>query len=93
MIERAKSRLRKGDIAIMRLSCGILLGLVGLASCITVDDFYPFNPQHDQRLPNGDSTSSHKIALSVPAKFYDTEYDYLWVSLLVFSLFFSRNWQ
>jgi len=64
----------------MRKICWILLGFLGLASCITVDDFYPFNPQHDQRLPNGDSTSSHKISLSVPAKFYDTEYDYLWVS-------------
>ena len=70
--------------------CCLLLGLVGFAASITVDDFYPFSPQNDQRLPNGDSTSSHKIALRVPAKFYDTEYDYLWVSLVSVKLLLTN---
>ena len=58
----------------------LLVGFVGIVQGITVDDLYPFNPQQDHRLPKGDYRSSHEIALSVPAKFYDTEYDYLWVS-------------
>ena len=67
-------------IEIMKLSACLALGLLGVVQAITVNDLYPFNPQHDARLPIGDSAISHKISLAVPAKFYDTEYDYLWVS-------------
>ncbi|CAK8680339.1 unnamed protein product [Clavelina lepadiformis] len=64
----------------MKLSACLALGLLGVVQAITVNDLYPFNPQHDARLPIGDSAISHKISLAVPAKFYDTEYDYLWIS-------------
>lgn len=64
----------------MEIRIFVFLGLLSLAYCVTEEDFYPFDRVTDERLPNGDSTSSHKIALRVPAKFYDTEYDYVWVS-------------
>uniref|UniRef100_H2Y4T8 NIDO domain-containing protein n=1 Tax=Ciona savignyi TaxID=51511 RepID=H2Y4T8_CIOSA len=58
----------------------VLLIVCGVAGAITVEDFYPFGGADNQVIRHGDAESSKKINLVVPAKFYDTEYNFLWVN-------------
>jgi len=57
----------------------VSFAFLALARAVTFNDLYPFDPKFDSRLEKGDSISSSKIPLAIPAFFYDKEYDYLWV--------------
>ena len=49
---------------------------------ITSQDFYRFVPGDGKQVPAGDYTSSSEISLAIPAKYYDQEFDYVWVRQL-----------
>ena len=65
-----------------------VLSFAAIAHGIVASEFYPFFPGDSKSVLPGDSTSSAKISLSVPVKFYDREYTYLWVRNTIFRLTF-----
>ncbi|XP_078491511.1 nidogen-2-like [Ciona intestinalis] len=57
-----------------------LLASIAVAHAITAEDLYPFQTTEDRIIQRGDTYSSKKVDLIIPAKFYDTEYSSLWVN-------------
>nr|CAB3264326.1 nidogen-2-like [Phallusia mammillata] len=57
----------------------LLLVAVAFVDAVTVKDLYPHGGRLSAKLNHGDLRKSPRIALATPAKFYNNEYDYLWV--------------
>uniref|UniRef100_H2XLM3 Nidogen-1 n=1 Tax=Ciona intestinalis TaxID=7719 RepID=H2XLM3_CIOIN len=58
----------------------VKLLIIAVAHAITTEDLYPFQTTEDRIIQRGDTLSSKKVDLIIPAKFYDTEYSSLWVN-------------
>nr|XP_012544559.2 low density lipoprotein receptor isoform X1 [Bombyx mori] len=61
-------------------TCAGLLALATCAVAITRDQFYPYGPELDQRLPRGSEVPSPEVTLNVPIVFYDETYETVFVN-------------